>query len=136
LSQPRGIALDAAGNDYVADFGNDRIQKFGPDFAFLKEWGARGDLPSHFKQPGDVAVGPDGLVYVADTWNQRIQVFPSASIKVPGSCCCPWPRIAKSLWPANRSRWPISSSKTASGFGMTPSSKRFLCSGIKRCRRP
>ena len=75
LSQPRGLALDADGNVYVADFGNDRIQKFGPDFTFLKEWGARGDLPSHFKQPGDVAVGPDGLVYVADTWNQRIQVF-------------------------------------------------------------
>lgn len=75
LSQPRGVALDAEGNVYVADFGNDRIQKFTPDFAFAKEWGARGDLPSHFKQPGDVAVGPDGLVYVADTWNQRIQVF-------------------------------------------------------------
>ncbi|MEO8601717.1 MAG: DUF2298 domain-containing protein [bacterium] len=75
LSQPRGLALDAEGNVYVADFGNDRIQKFAPDFTFLKEWGAHGDLPSQFKQPGDVAVGPDGQVYVADTWNQRVQVF-------------------------------------------------------------
>jgi YYY domain-containing protein len=75
LSQPRGLALDAAGNVYVADFGNDRIQKFDPAFAFVKEWGSHGDLPSQFKQPGDIAVAPDGRVYVADTWNQRVQVF-------------------------------------------------------------
>ena len=75
LSQPRGVAVDAEGNAYVADFGNDRIQKFGPQLQFIKDWGERGDLPSQFKQPGAVAVGPDGLVYVADTWNQRVQVF-------------------------------------------------------------
>lgn len=75
LSQPRGLALDKDGNVYVADFGNDRIQKFDPGFGFVKEWGSHGDLPAQFKQPGDVAVGPDGTVYVADTWNQRVQVF-------------------------------------------------------------
>jgi DNA-binding beta-propeller fold protein YncE len=75
LSQPRGVALDSQGNIYVADFGNDRIQKFSPQLQFLKEWGTKGDLPTQFKQPGDVAVGPDDLVYVADTWNQRVQVF-------------------------------------------------------------
>jgi len=75
LSQPRGLALDKDGNVYVADFGNDRVQKFDAGFGFQKEWGAHGDLPSQFKQPGDIAVAPDGDVYVADTWNQRIQVF-------------------------------------------------------------
>ncbi len=75
LSQPRGVAVDAQGNVYIADFGNDRVQKFGPDGAFLKTWGAHGNLPSQFKQPGDLAVGRDGLLYVADTWNQRVQVF-------------------------------------------------------------
>jgi YYY domain-containing protein len=75
LSQPRGVAVDGEGNTYVADFGNDRIQKFDPRMQFVKAWGERGDLPNQFKQPGAVAVGPDGLVYVADTWNQRVQVF-------------------------------------------------------------
>lgn len=75
LSQPRGVTVDGEGNVYVADFGNDRIQKFDPQLAFVKEWGSRGDLPGQFKQPGDVAIGADGLVYVADTWNQRVQVF-------------------------------------------------------------
>jgi len=77
LSQPRGVALDSQGNVYVADFGNDRIQKFDRDFTFLKEWGTHGELPSQFKQPGDVAVGAGDRVYVADTWNQRVQVFSS-----------------------------------------------------------
>src|SRR4029453_2195003 len=75
LSQPRGVAVDEDGNAYVADFGNDRIQKFDAQQQFVKAWGGRGDLPGQFKQPGAVAVGPDGLVYVADTWNQRVQVF-------------------------------------------------------------
>jgi DNA-binding beta-propeller fold protein YncE len=75
LSQPRGLALDAEGNIYVADFGNDRVQKFNPQREFIKEWGEKGDLPNQFKQPGDIAIGPDGMVYVADTWNQRVQVF-------------------------------------------------------------
>lgn len=75
LSQPRGVALDSQGNVYVADFGNDRIQKFDRDFGFLKEWGTHGELPSQFKQPGDVAIGAGDRVYVADTWNQRVQVF-------------------------------------------------------------
>jgi YYY domain-containing protein len=75
LSQPRGVAVDAQGNVYIADFGNDRVQKFGPDGGFLKTWGAHGSLPSQFKQPGDLSIGGDGLLYVADTWNQRVQVF-------------------------------------------------------------
>jgi DNA-binding beta-propeller fold protein YncE len=60
---------------YVADFGNHRVQKFDPSFAFVLGWGEQGDLPGEFKQPGDVAVDKAGNVYVADTWNQRIQVF-------------------------------------------------------------
>jgi DNA-binding beta-propeller fold protein YncE len=33
-----GMAFDAAGNMYVADAGNGRIQKFGPNRAFLTSW--------------------------------------------------------------------------------------------------
>jgi YYY domain-containing protein len=75
LSQPRGLAVDRKGGIYVADFGNNRLQKFGPDLKFLSGWGTLGNLPAQFKQPGDVDVGEDGNVYVADTWNQRVQVF-------------------------------------------------------------
>jgi YYY domain-containing protein len=75
LRQPRGIACDAKGNVFVADFGNCRIQEFDPHLKFVTGWGARGDGVGQFADPCGVAVGPDGLVYVADTWNGRIQVF-------------------------------------------------------------
>ena len=38
---PEGVAVDAGGNVYVADTGNDRIQKFGPVTTATKStsWG-------------------------------------------------------------------------------------------------
>ena len=75
LKQPRDLAIDADGNVYVADFGNDRIQVFDSTMKFVRQWGQRGKLPGEFNQPSGVAIGSDGNVYVADTWNQRIQVF-------------------------------------------------------------
>jgi len=70
-----GVAVDPAGNVYVADVGNARVQKFTADGAFLTQWGALGSGPGQFNAPADVAVGPDGSVYVADANNNRIQRF-------------------------------------------------------------
>ena len=70
-----GVAVDQAGNVFVADTGNNRIQKFTADGAFLTAWGTAGSGQSQFNAPADVAVGPDGSVYVADTGNNRIQRF-------------------------------------------------------------
>jgi YYY domain-containing protein len=75
VQQPRGVAASAEGEVLVADFGNHRIQLFGPDLTFVRAFGTRGDLPGQFKEPGDVAVGPSGEIFVADTWNHRVQVF-------------------------------------------------------------
>ncbi len=75
VQQPRGIAVKADGHVLVADFGNNRIQEFDKDLAFVRTWGRKGDLPAQFNEPGDVAVTPSGEIVVADTWNQRVQVF-------------------------------------------------------------
>ena len=73
--QPRGIAADSQGNVYVADFDNNRIQKFNSDLEYVSEWGDAGNLPGEFRQPCGIAVDSTDTVYVADTWNQRVQVF-------------------------------------------------------------
>jgi YYY domain-containing protein len=78
VRQPRGVAADAKGRLWVADFGNNRIQAFSPDLKPLVAFGSHGSAPGAFKDPCGVAVGPDGLVYVADTWNGRVQVFDDA----------------------------------------------------------
>ena len=75
LHEPRGLAVTAAGKLWVADFGHDRLQAYGPDLVPLGTVGAEGGGPGELADPCAVAVGPDGHLYVADTWNHRVQVF-------------------------------------------------------------
>jgi tripartite motif-containing protein 71 len=81
---PTGLAVDStSGNVYVADYGNDRIQKFTSTGKFLKQWGFEGQLDGYFTAPTSIAVDSiSGNVYVADTGNNRIQEFTSAGLFV------------------------------------------------------
>jgi sugar lactone lactonase YvrE len=60
---------------YVADWRNDRIQKFAPDGSFLMAIGTSGQGEGQFNRPTDVAVDKDGIIYVTDYKNNRLQVF-------------------------------------------------------------
>jgi uncharacterized protein (TIGR03663 family) len=77
FSDPTGLAVDAEGNFYVADTGNDRIQKFDKDGTPIAQTGSGGTGPGEFDQPADIALDAQGNVYVVDTWNHRIQKFDS-----------------------------------------------------------
>jgi DNA-binding beta-propeller fold protein YncE len=79
FNDPRGIAVDDAGNVYVADHNNNRIQKLSPDGRFLARWGAHGGDGTagtgngEFRDPRGVAIDHAGHVYVADKTNNRVQ---------------------------------------------------------------
>jgi streptogramin lyase len=62
---------------YVADLGNNRIQKFDSDGKFIAKWGTYGSEEGEFESPGAVAIDSLGYVYVADRDNHRIQKFDS-----------------------------------------------------------
>jgi streptogramin lyase len=70
-----GVAVDASGDVYVNDVGNDRIQKFDSSGAFITKWGSFGSGDGEFNNPYGVATDSSGNVYVSDFGNNRIQKF-------------------------------------------------------------
>lgn len=75
FDEPVGVALGLDGSVIVADQGNDRIQVFDRDGAFLRQWGESGVAAGELLGANGVAVDSDGDVYVADTLNNRVQEF-------------------------------------------------------------
>jgi len=72
---PVNIVLDAAGNMYVLDSGNHRIQKFGPAGKFLATIGRQGQGPGEFYYPSWLSLDAQGFLYVSDPNNNRVQVL-------------------------------------------------------------
>ena len=78
---PQGIAVDGAGNVYVADSGNNTIRKVTPDGVVTTLAGLAGSYGStdgtgtaaEFSYPTGVAVDGAGNVYVADRFNNTIR---------------------------------------------------------------
>jgi hypothetical protein len=78
LFLPQTLTVDAAGNVYVTEFANNRVQRFASDGTFSGVvWGSAGSAPGQFARPVGIAAGAAG-VYVADRDNNRIQRFNSA----------------------------------------------------------
>ena len=92
FNTPHGIVIDSSDNVYVADYANNRIQKFTSDGTFLIKFGdvdtngnpadRSGDGELYF--PFAVEVDTSGNVYVTDL-NSRIQKFTAN-----GQFICKW----------------------------------------------
>lgn len=75
FENPYGLDCDNSGNVYVADTGNQRIQKFSSDGTFLTKWGSAGQGAGQFNNPVGIACDDGDNVYVTDRFNHRVQVF-------------------------------------------------------------
>jgi uncharacterized protein (TIGR03437 family) len=82
LNGPRGIAIDASGNLYIADTANHRIRKVAADgtistVAGIGSAGFSGDLGratgAALNSPRGVAVDAAGNLYIADSLNSRVR---------------------------------------------------------------
>lgn len=79
FDNPFSLDIDAAGNIYVAESGNDRIRKILPDQTVSTYAGSTAGFANgistaaQFNNPYAVAVDAAGIVYVADATNHRIR---------------------------------------------------------------
>src|SRR5207249_819094 len=82
LNFPRDVALDPAGNLYIADSGNSRIRKVSPGgtistYAGSGSRGFSGDggpaAAAQLNNPVGMALDPAGNLYIADITNNRIR---------------------------------------------------------------
>ena len=82
LAGPSSVALDAAGDLFIADTTNGRIRLVSASTNNISTFAGNGlfrlsangvpALSSFLSNPQDVKVGPDGLLYIADAQNNRI----------------------------------------------------------------
>ena len=91
LSNPQGLAFDAAGDLYIADTGNNRVRevtKAGTikTIAGRKQFGYGGDggpaTQAELNFPLGIAVDGNGDVFISDTQNERVrEVTPNGIIR-------------------------------------------------------
>ena len=90
LNHPAGVAMDSAGNLYVADRDNHRIRKVTPGgiISTIAGTGIPGDsgdgaaaVFAQINSPNSVAIDNSGTLYLADTGNHRVRrVTPDGKI--------------------------------------------------------
>jgi sugar lactone lactonase YvrE len=90
LSDPLGVAVDSAGNLYIADWGNDRVRKVSKGvITTVAGNGTHGDngpaTSAQLADPHGVAVDSAGNLYVTDDYGSTFKVSNGAITTVAGN---------------------------------------------------
>ncbi|HET7417080.1 MAG TPA: RHS repeat-associated core domain-containing protein [Solirubrobacterales bacterium] len=75
LSSPHALATDSAGNVWIADTENSRIEEFNAKGEFLSQFGSLGSGEGQLNHPRGLVIDAAGHIWVADTGNNRVQEF-------------------------------------------------------------
>lgn len=75
LSHPADVVVDAHGNVWVVDKGNNRIEEFNEKGEFVRAAGSAGSGAGQLNSPSAIAIDTWGNLDVADTGNNRVVRF-------------------------------------------------------------
>ena len=84
LSDPQGIALDASGDLFAADYGNNRVEEFAYNSAtgsyaatatMVAGTGTAGSGANQLAAPSSVALDAKGDLFIADAHNERVMEY-------------------------------------------------------------
>ena len=75
---PINISVDKSGNVYVADFYNNRIQKFDSNGKFIMKLGNKNN--EQFLHPSGISIDSEGNIYISDFGHHCIQKFETNTI--------------------------------------------------------
>jgi sugar lactone lactonase YvrE len=70
-----GLATDALGNIYLADFDMGEIRKYDANHQLLKKFGTQGSGDGQFNGLRELAIGANQKLYALDQNNNRVQIF-------------------------------------------------------------
>jgi hypothetical protein len=73
--KPSDLAVDLQGNLYVADSGNNRIQKLDPEGNFLASIGRKGQGPGEFQFLDGLFLDKSGRIYVTDKGTNAVRIL-------------------------------------------------------------
>lgn len=119
FSQPGGVAVDGAGNVFVADSGNNTIRKVTPagvvttigGMAGMNGWVDGIGSAANFAFPLGIAVDSVGNLYVADQGNNRISkgtpIYPWLTVGFGGTHLqVSWPAVYQGWELQAQTNWP------------------------------
>ncbi len=89
INHAEGVAVDAKGNIYISDTGNNRIRMISPagiitTIAGIGRPGYSGDggpaASARLNRPTGVALDSSGRIYISDCYNQRVRVIDASGV--------------------------------------------------------
>jgi sugar lactone lactonase YvrE len=75
FSHPGDVAVDAAGNLWVVDENNNRVEKFNAAGEYMAKFGSSGTGNGQFTRPTALAIDAKGNIWVTDAGNKRVEEF-------------------------------------------------------------
>ncbi|XP_071798527.1 tripartite motif-containing protein 2-like [Asterias amurensis] len=75
LRRPCGVAVNSAGNIFIADHGTHRVHMYDSDLRYRKDIGCYGKATGEFRCPIAIDVNSTDEIIVSDRENHRVQIF-------------------------------------------------------------